>query len=369
MYIPALNGLRGIAALLVMFFHYFLLDFGWVGVQLFFVLSSFLITGILAREREVSTGNYLKTFYGRRCLRIFPLYYTFFAIILLIDAISGLPPNVMAIWWWGVTHTYNLGLAVNTGLSNFFLTHIWSLNVEEQYYLLWPVLIYFLPARWLPRLLWACLLLAPALRAATHIVATQVWDVTDPAVSVYVMPLSYLDAFAAGGLVALGHFRCCRRKLLAYTAIAIAAGLINAYMLASSPVVLRADLGYPIYMSAGFQYIWGYTILSLLFAALIGSVVTHRGDYRWLEFGALEYLGKISFGLYLLHRPVVALALWLVGASGLDLKPYDLSFAALCVALTIGIAALSYRYLEYPITRRKHRWFPYDRGTQPVVAK
>jgi peptidoglycan/LPS O-acetylase OafA/YrhL len=145
--------------------------------------------------------------------------------------------------------------------------------------------------------------------------------------------------------------------------------MINTYLLTTSPATLRGDLGYPIYMSAGFQYIWGYTILSLLFAALIGSVVTHRGGYRWLEFRTLEYLGKISFGLYLLHRPVVALALWLVGATGLDLKPYDLSFAALCVVLTIGIAALSYRYLEYPITRRKHRWFPYDHGTQPVVAK
>lgn len=369
MYIPALNGLRGIAALLVMFFHYFLLDFGWVGVQLFFVLSSFLITGILARERGSSASIYLKNFYGRRCLRIFPLYYTFFAIILFIDWISGLPPNVMAIWLWGVTHTYNLGLAVNTGLHNFFLTHIWSLNVEEQYYLLWPVLIYLLPARLLPRLLWACMFLAPVLRAATHTIAVQVWDVVDPAVSVYVMPLSYLDAFAAGGLVALGHFRCSRRRVLAYTALALAAGMINAYLLSGTSSILRADLGYPIYMSGGFQYIWGYTILSLLFAALIGSVVTHKSDYRGLEFRMLEYLGKISFGLYLLHRPVVALALWLVGAIGLDLKPYDLSFAALCVVLTIGIAALSYRYLEYPITQCKHRWFPYDRGTQAVVAK
>ena len=350
-HISGLTGLRGVAALLVIGFHYFLLDFGWVGVQIFFVLSSYLITGILARQTDATPGVFFGNFYGRRLLRIFPLYYAFLLIVGLLVLSPVDTSNLGAVWPYAMTHSYNLAVGVDEGNRNFFFTHVWSLNVEEQFYLLWPLLIYYCPRAVLPRVLVCFLLLGPLLRLGIYLLSEAAWPEARAAVSVYVMPLSYLDAFAAGSLVALGGV-VRTRWFLASLGLLLLTGALSSGGLGS-------DLGYAINMEEGWQFIWGYSVLNLVSATLIGVIASSEKPYPVLSWPVLNYLGRISYGLYLLHRPMVAVGLALVSGLGLDLAPSDGLFALLCFFLTVAVSALSFHLFEDPITKLKERWFAY----------
>jgi len=144
---PALDGLRGIAILLVVVFHNFgFIDFfffGWLGVDLFFVLSGFLITGILLKS--VGKPGYLRNFYFRRILRIFPLYYLLLIVcFFILPFISSLKPQLdynshHQVYFW--TYTQNWLFALSPPANSNYLIHLWSLGVEEQFYLIWPLLI------------------------------------------------------------------------------------------------------------------------------------------------------------------------------------------------------------------------------------
>ena len=149
--IPGLDGVRAIAFLLVFTLHTDYLYIGWVGVQLFFVLSGFLITDILLRMKEkFGAGDYFKKFYGRRFLRIFPLYYLYLLIIFIVTVIviqydyrvtymertqDHLP--------YALTYIYNFFNASSAyDGESWLIGHLWSLSVEEQFYLFWPLLIF-----------------------------------------------------------------------------------------------------------------------------------------------------------------------------------------------------------------------------------
>jgi peptidoglycan/LPS O-acetylase OafA/YrhL len=175
--IPALDGIRGLAIALVMFHHFtlyggmrpdFVLDkvyrhvalVGWVGVDLFFVLSGFLITGILHDSR--SDRHYFRNFYMRRTLRIFPLYYgvlaaTFLVLPLVLD-VSGSCRELLRdqAWYW--TYLINVQIGLDYWPSCFVLGHFWSLAVEEQFYLVWPLLLYLLGRRGMLALCVTCIL-------------------------------------------------------------------------------------------------------------------------------------------------------------------------------------------------------------------
>ena len=151
-YYPALDVLRGIAILLVFFYHNFsflqVFEFGWIGVDLFFVLSGFLITDILLSSQ--GGRNFFRNFYARRFLRIFPLYYiTLIAFFLLAPYVFSQQNadvvtyyNTNQLWFW--SHLQNW-LFVNKGMSSSpMLSHFWSLAVEEQFYLFWPLIIFIL---------------------------------------------------------------------------------------------------------------------------------------------------------------------------------------------------------------------------------
>lgn len=147
---PSLDGLRGLAIALVILYHLNLVGFGWVGVQLFFVLSGFLITRLLLALREQpSLGSYLKIFYGRRALRIFPVYYLYLLLLLLLwwalpTAQQG---PVAEQWRYAASYTSNWLGMTGGHQKTYFLDHFWSLPIEEQFYLFWPLLLFFTPRR------------------------------------------------------------------------------------------------------------------------------------------------------------------------------------------------------------------------------
>src|ERR1041384_1331779 len=165
--VAGLDGLRGLAMLMVIAIHLNLLGVGWVGLSSFFVLSGFLITRILFDDLEgtASLGEGLKRFYIRRTLRVFPIYYLYLFVLLALgffvpvvhQQTSGELPYAFA-------YIYNLFLATDRHHGTHLLDHLWSLSVEEQFYLLWPFVVYLVGRKRLPWVLGAILVATPPIR-------------------------------------------------------------------------------------------------------------------------------------------------------------------------------------------------------------
>ena len=219
--IPQLDGIRGLAILLVMLFHFFWFPMAaglpisandswlrpillscWVGVDLFFVLSGFLITGILVDAR--ARPGYFKNFYARRVLRIFPLYYLFLAAWLALTGYQSL-------WLWSYTANIHMAREGWTAVPS-AVDHLWSLAIEEQYYLLWPVVIYFLKPK-------QALFVCAGLAMLCPLIRFHYFHVNQP-LSAYMLTHARLDSLAWGALLALA-VRVCppSRRLLGGVAL------------------------------------------------------------------------------------------------------------------------------------------------------
>jgi peptidoglycan/LPS O-acetylase OafA/YrhL len=370
-YIPALDGIRGIAILAVILHHcrfllnpafrfeYFvvkLLELGWCGVVLFFVLSGFLITGILLDSR--TSAHYFSTFYLRRFLRIFPLYYGYLALAfvglpIFYSLIGGGYPLAHTSPWWYIGYVQNF--RPNTIIGDPFLAHLWSLAVEEQFYLVWPLLILIVRPGTLP---WICSALIPLSLLIRLHYAGRTGDL-DAFVNTFT-PAS-LDALASGALVALAvRSPVWRRR---------AALLARPFMVAC--FIWFCILGW----RAGglFEYqtpiqTWGITALTLLFAGVIFVAATSGGGgvAALFQLKALRFTGKISYGLYVLHPLVMAALTPVFAAVPTTVALIDLALNSekllLVLLSSIAVAAASWFYFEKPILGLKNR-FPYERST------
>jgi peptidoglycan/LPS O-acetylase OafA/YrhL len=295
-HIRSLDGLRAIAILLVMGVHFrMLLPFGWIGVQLFFVLSGFLITRLLAEAKPKSElAGYLGTFYMRRALRIFPLYFGFLLLVELCADVAGFPGSWPQVRPWMLSYTLNFGIILDRVDLNPVYAHFWSLAVEEQFYLVWPFVIWLASPRALRFLIAGVLVAGPAIRA---LVAAGGLSPDN----VYLFTGSHVDAFAAGAAVAtfdLSRIKHAGRLLRVSALIAVALGLLSS---ASHLPGALHTLGYPYGLPEHHEYVWGYSVLNLVGALAVLSCV--RGELRWLEQRWLMRTGQISYGLYVLHRP------------------------------------------------------------------
>lgn len=333
---PALDGLRGLAILLVLFCHYAfilpvrsrlgasleILSFqGWIGVTLFFVLSGFLITGILYDAK--GQRHYFRNFYARRTLRIFPLYYGVLAVELLILLVVKLgfphawlhlhnPQKLWAAMPWLWTYTTNIGLAffhIHTVLEG----HFWSLAVEEQFYLVWPLLVFFLPWRALVR---SCLALV-AMAFAVRFILAGIGD----SFAAYSFTPCQFDALGLGALIALamrnplshGWLRKYSLRtwvsagLVAAVAIGIAVAFrINPTLLGTHSVRLAVGATHAPRMrfrSDPWLCAALYAPLDIAFAALLATIITgsSAGLQRLFSWRPLRALGGYSYGLYVFH--------------------------------------------------------------------
>ena len=365
--LPALDGLRGVAILLVIGHNLEILDdpadrigrvvelalnLGWIGVQLFFVLSGFLITRILIATKE--SPRYYQSFYVRRALRIFPLYY---AILLLVFVawphVASLPPaydldRQHQAWLW----LYLTNWFEPYGIGGKAFPHFWSLAVEEQFYLVWPFLIHRLNPR---QVLNTCLAVAVlSLGARIAMVMTN----TNPD-AVYMWTTSRIDALALGGAAAAlmaspQTLRCLagRSNVLFWTAGGF--GLCGFVL----------THGYP--RTSHLGQTLGYSWLAVTFALLmLAAAAPETKPGRWtlwhhvLRSRPLRVLGKYSYGMYIFHKPLHDLvgSVWLKqtvwGATPTYL--FAIAYVLLATAATLVTAMLSYHLVEVRFLNLKQR--------------
>jgi peptidoglycan/LPS O-acetylase OafA/YrhL len=314
-HIPALDGLRGIAIALVMLCHFlpyndqptsfagraffFVGRAGWSGVDLFFVLSGFLITGILLDAK--GAPHFFRNFYARRTLRIFPLYYFVLAIVFLVMPLvwrrAFVTPDLANIrrhqsWLW--LYGTNILMTWKNDMGFFYadwlnLNPFWSLAVEEHFYLIWPLVVYLCSPRALRRVCAAVILASFALRAILFLRGGWDWGI-------YIFTPCRIDALAFGGLLALilRHDPPTATRLLRSAKwFVLILGLTTLVGLWKNP----SRDGW-VSMTAG------YTLLAATFAAmLLYSLVATPNSLANGLFTArpLRVLGKYSYGLYVYH--------------------------------------------------------------------
>jgi peptidoglycan/LPS O-acetylase OafA/YrhL len=375
--IPGLDGLRAIAYLIVFFYHIDYLRFGWMGVQLFFVLSGFLITDILLRMKEtLPAGGYFLKFYIRRFLRIFPLYYLFLFMMLGLSAWFiwiGYRPRLMQTLQerilYAFLYIYNFFIAYQAHQPLPFFDHLWSLSVEEQFYLIWPLLIFLTPEKWLKRVFLTGIVAGPLFRAAFFVandMGLSAYLQTSLPSALYVLPFTHLDAFAFGAYISRFSIPHAKKLLLLLGLFLPAAGFLS-YYLDTGETATLSSLGYLVSMPYGYQYLWAYSLINFWFSLLIYCVVKERLFVRFLELAPLRYLGKISYGLYVYHLPVIWFSVRVRDLDGMESTP-RLPLYFLAFVVTILISSISYHLLEHPLIRLKDRLAAYARPGEKTAS-
>jgi peptidoglycan/LPS O-acetylase OafA/YrhL len=357
-HLPALDGLRAVAVFTVVASHSNLpLRIpGDLGVSAFFVLSGFLITRLLVRERERTGEVSIRRFYLRRTMRIFPAYYAFLLLSYALDARAGqLWSNTLLAN--ALTYTVNYFNAFNHHPST-SVAHAWSLAVEEQFYLLWPLAFVILAKRGRRALVTGVSLAALAavawrswLYLGGHVDPSYVYNAFD----------TRLDNLAVGCLLALA---------VDYDTVVAAAGRVaerSWFPIVTLALLLTSRIATP----ESYHYSIGFTVDALLVATLIVQLLQlyRTRLWSWLEWRTVRYLGAISYPIYLYHQWGASVGRRIVG----DAHAFE--FAAGVIA-TIALASGSYYVIERPFLRLKARYAPEARAisspiedrTQPAVA-
>jgi peptidoglycan/LPS O-acetylase OafA/YrhL len=377
-HLPALDGLRGLAILPVLFAHFMRLQptnpferqlsrvaaTGWLGVDLFFVLSGFLITGILLEAK--GGQRFFRNFYLRRAFRIFPLYYGSLLLVFV-----GLPHlHLLGAertrdllhsqgWYWSYLANVRIVLAGSWNTS-FELEHFWSLAVEEQFYLVWPLVVWLLSRERLKTVCLGAVLVSFVLRMTLR-------GLGQPGVVSYVLTPAHLDPLAAGAWLALVASEPGGLEWLR-------AGIRPVLVVGSVGVtVIVATAQGPVVGSLGMLTI-GYPLLALTCAALLaGALTAPAGSLfgRLWRSRVLGFFGRLSYGLYVLHPLLMGLVVllgfdvpWFAQRAGSQLLGQAI-FTGMMLAVSAVVALVSWHAWEQPFLRLKAR-FPM-RGPSPLL--
>jgi len=344
-YVPQLDGLRAIAVLLVLLTHFWTYpaDFtitnrfaaaGWIGVDLFFVLSGFLITGILWDTR--GKAGYYRNFFARRSLRIFPPYYLLLVLVFVVlPLVATLPPQLQSDSWLYFLYLGNFALAAG-GWQLFLIDITWSLSIEEQFYLVWPWLVRAFSLQRMIGICLALIVLAPLLR-------TLLWN-EDRWMWLHMLTPLRADSFAVGALAALSLRQGWRIPALR---VFTGGALLLTALIASGSFARDSMIAGTI----------GYSLTALTAGA--GLLAAMKS--RWLNFAPLRYVGKVSYGVYLYH-PICLMVMSSVLAKFMPkATPLVGSMVQLLATslLAVGVASLSYFLMEVRFLRLK-KYFEAD---------
>lgn len=375
--IPALDGIRGLAIIIVMLHHFEPLipasntvikfakvtfSFGWMGVDLFFALSGFLITGILLDTRRAN--NYFGGFYARRVLRIFPLYYSVLTVILVAAAlVHPRPKPVPLVADQKLYYLYLVNWLVlwkGQWTSN-ILGHFWSLAVEEQFYVVWPFCIWLLMRRNLVKLAVGASLGAFLVRIA--------WVAhSGPSQAIVMATVTRMDSLLCGALAAVAfrdlHVLNSFRNYLPW----VAGGALSIF----------AVFGFALRMirGAGGEFFFvetiGFSLLSAGFACLVLHAAVTDGAPTTLQklfrTNVLMQFGKYSYGVYVYHVPILGMSFLALRKPLFSAVVGKLWFGVLCVILLFAVsfltAKISYECFERKFLEMK-RYFEVRRTPAP----
>lgn len=344
--ITELDGLRGLGSLAIMTYHAWptVFFFGWSRVDLFLVLSGFLITSILLKYGD--SRQFFVSFYARRMMRILPVYYVGLALVLILNqlmrnpsALDGLFQHLVLIqnvehYWGGEPAAFP-----------WRFSHTWTIALEERFYLFWPAVLFLVGRGRAVGVCAALVVFCPLFRYLGY--------------DRWILP-GRGDSLAYGCLLA---FLFARRDLIeAYRARwqwAFAGMIVLALgFLAGLGLAFEVDNGQDV-VTPGWEFLTAFISGSsaVMYSGVMGLVLLNAGHRRLapLRWGWLRKIGVISYGIYMYHTIVF----WVLQATLERGSPlgYDLTMIA-AMAATIGMAAVSYRYFEEPILRLKDR-FPY----------
>jgi peptidoglycan/LPS O-acetylase OafA/YrhL len=351
---------------------------GYLGVMAFFVLSGFLLTPILVdMKSSLNRKDFFFHFYGRRALRIFPLYYSYLVIVasvsfllvylygknqLASSGILGLIPidrsrlvDELYIFIeqlpWTMTYTYDFYYVTYFSKLSFFATHFWSLAVEEQFYLAWPLAIFFIPNNHLKKFLLLVIMAGPFVRLLLAMILNANVFPVQPQTDlvIYILPFSHIDAFAIGGYFALYGKNRSGYFVWLSILLVILLGVVTSWF--ATGQIQWDQLGYMRFMQDSYKYIWGYSIVNLIFAYMLVHIRSKTFMPALFEHPLSVYLGRISYGLYVFHLPV----LWLT-YSTMDHFP-EIVRALTTLLITIIISTISYEFMERRFINLKDRYF------------
>ena len=359
--VPALDGFRGVALVMVMFYHlgarFFteevvgklpskLFYLGASGVDLFFVLSGFLITGILVDQKQ-KTSRYFFRFYARRSLRIFPIYFiVLFVVLIVFPTLFGIRTitetiraNPIHLW----IYTTNLWVSWENDWCFGALNHFWSLAIEEQFYLFWPVVVFALSTRRLLRLCIVAFLIFAIVRICCSM--QHIGDATEKSFTLFRMDGLLLGSIAAMMVRSIHELNSYHARFRWY--LIVLAGLF------AGSLVFGAN-----------DFTVRYSLMSGVGMSLLLSTLASPSDSienRILESKWLQSFGKYSYAMYVFQGPLVAiLSPYLDGERILGLGSQPLMNAAISFtamfAVTYGLAVLSWNYVESPFLRLRRHW-------------
>ncbi len=349
--IPELDGLRAIAILMVISFHYInnqlinssgfvakilgkLTSFGWVGVDLFFVLSGFLIGSNLIGNK--GSKNYFSTFYIRRVVRIIPNYYL---LILLFSIICSIPffssdyfltgNNVIPKWAY-LLMIHNIFMAHLQNFGNISISITWSIGVEEQFYIIFPILVYYLKEKWLPYVLVLAIVIAPLIR-----MQFTNW------IPAYVLLPCRMDSIAFGALIAYTNHSFSLTAIVKKWIVPIVLVLAVDCLICAYLYIRFSDLG-----------VFKNTLFAILFSGLIIFALVYKNSIYGavLRYRTLVWIGTISYSLYLFHDIILGLChrIFSISGEGLFSNLKGISVSVLALIISIGFSWLVYKKLETP---------------------
>jgi len=348
--IPELNGLRGAAFLFIFLFHTLRLEpnnfflklanaifrSGWLGVDLFFVLSGFLITTILLDYRD--EFHKYRIFYTRRVLRIFPIYYLVLVFVFFVSPLFSdffVPLEKLKFYFF--TYTYNFWVVfTDSWAKEGALDHFWFLCIEEQFYLFWPFIVFTLINKKLKKFCVFVFILSVLLKIS---IATQVkdWFI------IYVFPLCRLEGFASGAFIAIihkeGHIRNKRHALILFLfmcAVILILGInFNGFYLRDKAIVSAIP-----------------PLMSFFYASLLYLLIVDGNSLlkKIMRNRFLTFFGLYSYGLYIYHYII-----WYVLTTHFLFTRQDPLTSLIVMAISLPVSILSYHLYEKLFLRLKYK--------------
>lgn len=305
----------------------------WIGVDLFFLISGFLITYLLLQERQLNEKINIKKFYVRRILRIWPLYYLILSTgPLMAMAYGEASPNYLK-------HALFLGNfdLINVGWISPSVSHLWSICIEEHFYLFWPLLLYFIPNKRLPVFFMLVILISFLFKTYVLYNSDKAW------MTLFLHTLSRCDILAIGAL--LGYYYYKKPFVLNVPlGVRLVVYFIGLFLFCNDTLALWDSLFPTIIKRYFYVGILGFWMFNYMFNPNAKFV---------LKDGIIHYFGRISYGIYMFHPVIIVIIIHALKKAG---HPSIYLLLIITVLLTLGIAACSFEFFEKPFLKLKNRF-------------